>query len=37
MIGHVAVDIDSEYLVLYADAISVEELIRVGRFLGVIE
>ena len=35
--GHLALDIDSEFLVLHATEISVDELVRLGRFLGVIQ
>lgn len=37
MIGHVALDLDSEWLVLHASEISVDELVRIGRLLGVVE
>jgi hypothetical protein len=33
----IALDIDDEYLVISAFAISVDDLVRIGRFLGVID
>ena len=34
MIGHIVLDMDSEYLVLHASGVGVDELVRIGRLLG---
>lgn len=34
---NIAMNIDDEYLVLSACAVSVDDLVRIGRFIGVIQ